>query len=424
MPSRSFLLNTYRAATTVFSPFAGLLLRARFHRGKEDATRLKERTGVTQLARPDAPAIWLHGASVGEAIALLPLIDRLSGRGLHLLVTTGTRTSAEVMAQRLPPGATHQYVPLDVPKFLRRFLSHWQPNLFILAESELWPNMLIEIFEARIPAIIVNGRMSERSMQRWLKAPVAAENLVGRLALCLTQSEEDARRFTELGATHARSAGNLKFDSLPPPVDNAELARLTALVGTNPVWLAASTHPGEEEIALAVHNHLLPRWPNLLTIILPRHPGRGAEISALAASAGLAAHMRSRRDALPSEGGIYIADTIGETGLFYRLSGIAFMGRSLAGGGGQNPIEPAKLGTAILHGPQISNFMQVYSALHETGGAIEIDEPATLPVVLDELFSNAGKTRELSRAAFQTVERIGGATDRIMQALEPYLSRL
>ncbi|MGE3246028.1 MAG: 3-deoxy-D-manno-octulosonic acid transferase [Beijerinckiaceae bacterium] len=423
MQAQSRLVSLYRLAMRGFGPFAGLLLRARLRRGKEDPERIGERMGQAGVPRPSGPLVWLHGASIGEAVSLLPLAGLLRGRGIAVLFTTGTITSANLLAARLPPGAIHQYIPLDVPRFWNRFLTHWRPGLLVVAESEIWPNMLAGARAAKVPVTIVNGRMSERSMARWLKAPNAAAAILGQIDLCLTQTEGDAQRFHRLGAPHVQVAGNLKYDSAAPPVDNDEYARLTARIGSRPVWLAASTHAGEEDIAIRVHDHLLQRWPDLLTIILPRHPERGGEIAALAGRYGYAAPLRSQGAPFP-DGGLYIADTVGETGLFYRLSGIAFVGRSLAGGGGQNPIEPAKLGTAILHGPDVGNFTEVYAELHAGGGAVEVADADALAATLEDLLTDGAKVRAYSRAALQAVERIGGATGRILLALEPWLMRL
>ncbi len=423
MSADSFLPGLYRGAMYCAQPLAGPFLRWRQWRGKEDAARLGERKGIASLPRPHGPLIWMHGASIGEALAILPLSAALRGRGFQVLFTTGTVTSASLMRQRLPGGVIHQYLPLDMPQYWRRFLAHWRPAIILIAESELWPNMLAEAKIAGIPAVVVNGRMSDRSSRRWLKLPSAAKAIFGTLALCLAQSKGDAERYAQLGAARVEVAGNLKYDAAAPPVDNEEFARLSAVIGARPVWLAASTHEGEDDIAIRVHDDLLERWPDLTTIILPRHPHRGPQIAALAERYGYRVSLRSRGDKMLESGGLYIADTIGETGLFYRLSGIAFIGRSLATGGGQNPIEPAKLGAAILHGPDVGNFSEVYQALHAGGAALEVEDDEDLSRTLAALLGDGAKIRALTQAAHQTVDRIGGATGRIISALEPYLAR-
>ena len=423
MQARSWLASLYRLGMICAGPLAGLILSLRKFHGKEDPARIGERKGHPSTARPEGPLIWMHGASVGEALAILPLSAQLRSRGFQVLFTTGTVTSAHLMAQRLPAGVIHQYVPLDVPQFWQRFLSHWRPGIVMIAESELWPNMLAETRAAHIPAVIINGRMSARSTGRWLKVPTTARAVFQNVDLCLAQSTADGDRYAQLGARKVLVAGNLKYDSAAPPVDNEEFARLSVVLGARPLWLAASTHDGEDDIAIRVHDDLLPRWPDLTTIILPRHPHRGPQIQALARRYGYTAALRSRGENLPPNGGLYIADTIGETGLFYRLCGIAFIGRSLAAGGGQNPIEPAKLGAAILHGPAVSNFAEVYGALKANGGTIEVEDDEALSQAVAMLLDDGAKVRGLARAALQAVEQIGGATTRIMAALEPYLQR-
>ena len=418
------LLSVYKCATAGLSPFAPALLRWRLRHGKEDAGRLPERTGYASLPRPPGPVVWLHGASVGEAVALLPLIGALRGRRWHTLLTTGTVTSAQLMEARLPPGAIHQFVPLDTPQFARRFLDHWRPQLVLLAESELWPNTLMEITDRDIPVALVNARLSARSAARWKKLPGFIGELLRRIDVTLAQSHGDAERFMELGAPRVSIAGNLKYDVPALPCDPQELGRLKARIGARPVWVAASTHDGEEEAAMQAHAKLAARWPNLVTVIAPRHPERGADIAALAAQRGLQVHMRSRKEDIGEHGCIYVADTIGELGLFYRVASVVFLGRSLTLAGGQNPIEPAKLGNAILHGPFVSNFSDVYRELDEAGGAIQVSDAETLGDMLGALFSDPARLRAMARRSGETVEKLGGATQAIMTAIEPFLMQV
>ncbi|MDO9442563.1 MAG: 3-deoxy-D-manno-octulosonic acid transferase, partial [Beijerinckiaceae bacterium] len=382
------LLAAYRGATAMLGPFGPALLTWRRQRGKEDVRRMNERMGHPGLPRPDGRVAWLHGASVGEGLALLPLVEHLRARGFSVLITTGTVTSAQVLAGRMPGGAIHQYVPIDVPKFMRRFVDHWKPDLVMIAESELWPNLIIEVTNRDIPLVLVNARLSERSFQRWQRLPGFISALLQRIDLCLAQTKDDAARLMMLGAPRVQVSGNLKFDVGAPPVDSGKLAELAGLIGPRPVWVAASTHAGEEEVALAVHRQLLARFPTLLTIVAPRHAHRGAEIAAMATAHGAASALRSQ-GAMPGEDtGFYIADTMGELGLFYRLSSVVFVGKSMTGRGGQNPIEPAKLGSAILHGPHVANFAEVYRALDASRGAMQVGDADTLARALALLFSD------------------------------------
>lgn len=422
MSDASLLLTLYRVGTMSISPLARAALAWRRLRGKEDPLRLSERLGFPSKARPSGPLAWLHGASVGESLVLMTLAPRLTARGFHVLITTGTITSANLLGLRLPAGVTHQFVPLDAPKFWRRFLDHWRPDLFLLAESELWPNMLLEAARRQIPVALVNARMSERSFARWRRAPSAARLLLTRIDVCLAQSQKDAERFTKLGARRVLVAGNIKYDAPAPPVDAVELAALSAAVGPRPVWLAASTHSGEESAALAVHATLAKRFPNLLTIIAPRHADRGEDVAAIAAQAGARAARRSLKQSLDENVDVYIADTMGEAGLYYRLAGVVFVGKSLTSeGGGQNPIEPAKLGGAVLHGPHVANFADVYADLDASGGARSVKDVAELTEAVRSLLSDVAKLRKMARAAAEAVERVGGAADAVMRSLEPWM---
>ncbi len=419
------LLVAYRVTTMVLGPLAPALLAWRRRRGKEDPGRIGERLGRTELIRPDGRLAWLHGASVGEGLALLPLVERLIERGFRVIVTTGTVTSAKILGVRLPLGAIHQYAPIDVPAVMGRFLEHWRPDLVAIAESEIWPNMLCETRRRSIPLVLVNARLSRRSFSRWRMFPRTIGPLLGRVDLILAQTYEDALRLERLGAPRVQIAGNLKYDVPPPPIDPVKLAELTAAIGPRPVWLAASTHPPEEDIIIEAHIQAAGQRPGLLTIIAPRHVARGADIAGIAAARGIVTALRSRGDPITRETGLYVADTMGELGVFYRLAGLVFVGKSIGGAaGGQNPIEPAKLGAAVLHGPDVANFVEVYRAIDTAKGAIMVADASTLARTLGALLSDPASARLMARAAGEAVDRLGGATNVVMTALEPYLMQM
>ena len=417
-------LRLYRGGLVALEPVAAAILLWRMRRGKEDRERLGERRGIPGRQRPHGGLAWLHGASIGETLALMPVVEHLIRRGLHVLVTSGTRTSAELVARRLPPGAAHQFVPVDAPRYIRRFLDHWMPDIALVAESEIWPNTILELDRRGIPLILVNGRMSERSFRRWSRLPHVARALLDRFALCLAQSQADAERLFRLGAPRIGVAGNLKFDASPPPADPRALAQLSGLLSGRPVWVAASTHAGEEAHAVASHQALAGHFPGLLTVVVPRHPQRGAEIADLARFAGLEVARRSADGEPERTTELYVVDTIGELGLFYRLAPLVFMGGSLVPHGGQNPIEPAKLGAAILHGPHVHNFTDVYAALDGAGGALPVADGQNLTYALYELFSDPGVMRDMARAAAGAVEGLGGALGRTVQAIEPFIAQM
>jgi 3-deoxy-D-manno-octulosonic-acid transferase len=417
-------LPVYGALANGLSPFSRIFLWRRAQRGKEDRKRLGERRGVASLPRPEGRLAWLHGASVGEGLALLPLVERLTAKGFHVLVTSGTVTSARILAQRLPSGSSHQYVPLDAPRYIEAFLDHWRPDLFVLAESELWPNTINAVHARKIPITLVNARLSPRSFARWRRLPGFIGALLGKIDLCLAQSQDDAGRLLQLGAPRVNAIGNIKYDVEAPPNDAVKLEALSSQIGARQIWVAASTHAGEEALALRVHKQLAQQFPGLLTVLAPRHSHRGGDIADLARAAGLSVAQRSLNQKIDAATQIYVGDTMGELGLFYRLSSVIFVGKSLLGQGGQNPIEPAKLGSAILHGPHVGNFLEVYAALDEKGGAIPVKDADGLAEGLAALFTDPALLRRTAEASRQAVGELGGATDKIMQALEHYIAHM
>src|SRR5436853_7116427 len=259
-------LRAYGSFATMATPLSRLVLARRLRRGKEHPQRLAERRGESSVARPPGPLIWAHGASVGEMLAVIPLVEGLRARNFNVLVTSGTVTSARLAERRLPPGAIHQFVPLDAPRYTARFLEHWQPNLALLAESDLWPNLIVSCTERNIPLILVNGRLSERSFTRWRYLPHTINALLSRFDLCLAQSEPDAERYSELGAPRVSMTGNLKLDVPAPPVDAGKLTASRAVVRPRPMIAAASTHPGEEAFILDAHARPRQRSPGLSPI--------------------------------------------------------------------------------------------------------------------------------------------------------------
>jgi len=418
------LLRAYRVVSSAAAPLTALLAKQRIRQGKEDPARVGERRGIASRPRPDGPLIWLHGASVGEVLAAAALIERLRARGLQVLVTSGTVTSAAIVTKRFPPEVMHQFLPYDAPKYIARFLDHWQPSLALFIESDLWPNLILTAASRRLPMVLINGRMSQRSFPRWQRASRTIGALLGRFDICLAQSQIDAERFAALGAESVAVTGNLKWDVDAPPADDARLQRLLALTRGRQVVVAASTHPGEEEILLAAHKKLTAYFPRLLTVIVPRHPQRGEAVARLVTAAGLQVALRSHEDLPGARVGVYIADTMGELGLFYRLAPIVFMGGSLVEHGGQNPIEPAKLGSAIVHGPHVFNFTDVYAALDRAGGAHQAGGEAELVQQLGRLLHDAAARQASIVAAEQVVRQLGGALERTLSALQPYLLQL
>jgi 3-deoxy-D-manno-octulosonic-acid transferase len=398
--SRPASLALYAAAMGAVSPLAPLVLKARVVRGKEDPARLAERSGRASHPRPQGRLIWLHGASVGEGLSLLPLIERLRGSApdAALLVTSGTRTSAEMLGARLPPGAIHQYVPLDMPAAAGRFLSHWRPDLGVFVESELWPNLIAATKGSGARLALISARMSETSLRGWRRAPAAARAVLQAFDLILAKDEPARARFEALGGNVA-GLWDAKLGAPPLSADEGELAALRAALAGRPVLLAASTHAGEEEIVLSAFARAADRSDALL-IIAPRHPARGAEVMALAEAAGLAAARRGAGGD-PGRARVYVADTLGELGLFFRLARVAFIGGSLVRGlGGHNPLEPARLSCATASGSYTEHW-PVYDALRRENAVrtvTDIGELATLfsEALAERLGDLAGRGKDLA----------------------------
>jgi 3-deoxy-D-manno-octulosonic-acid transferase len=417
-------LRLYRRLSFMAAPLAPALIKRRLKQGKEDPERVGERRGVSRDIRPEGPLVWIHGASVGEILAAAGLVEKLRNLNFRILLTSGTTTSAAIVAKRFPADIIHQYVPYDSPRYVARFLDHWRPSLALFIESDLWPNLILASAARRLPMVLINGRMSQRSFPRWRRFSRTISALLGRFDVCLAQSRLDAERFAALGSPSVITTGNLKLDVPAPPVDAARLERLISLTRGRPIVVSASTHPGEEEILVDVHRVLSGFFPSLLSVIVPRHPHRGEAIAHMIEGAGLQVALRSHEEMPTAATHVYVADTMGELGLFYRLASIVFMGGSLVEHGGQNPIEAVKLGAAIVHGPHVFNFTDVYEALDAAGGARRADNLEALVKHLGQLLSDPAARDSSAGAASRVVGELGGALDRTFAALEPYLLQL
>lgn len=419
-------LGAYAAASWIVAPALGLHLRRRATQGREDPLRLNERFGAPTHPRPPGALVWVHAASVGEALSLLPLLHVIEQRwpSLHVLMTSGTPTSAAALATRLPQRVLHQFAPIDTPAAVRGFIGHWRPDAALWVESELWPNMLGALKRRRIPAILVNGRMSDRSFRRWSRLRPVARAVLDAFVSILAQSEMDARRFIALGASDAAPAGNLKLAAADLPADGAVLDAARASLGDRPRWLSASTHPGEEQIAADVHLALAARKQSLLTVIVPRHPARGDEIAAMLRSRGLSVAVRSRSEPVAASSQVYVADTIGELGVWYRLCPISFVGGSLVTLGGHNPLEPARLCCAVLSGPHVDNFRALMDGLAAAGGLIMVDDARSLSHQVGRLLDDPAGLAAQGAAARRYADRHAEVLPRLTAALAPWLDKV
>ena len=417
------MLKAYRLAMGALEPLAPTILRMRARADKEDPERMTERLGRASMPRPAGDLIWLHGASVGETLSLLPLVEALRGErpDLTLLVTSGTVTSAHVLGRRLPRGVIHQYLPLDTPTAAKRFLAHWRPALAVLVESELWPGLLLQAKADGTRLALLGARLSEGSAKGWAKAPRSARAVLGAFDLILAQDGHSRSRIEALGGQVAGEL-DLKKAGAPLDCDEDELNRLKSAVGKRPVVVVASTHPGEDDAAAEALAAI--STPRPLLILVPRHPERGGVVAAAMAQRGLTVSRRSLREPLNEDTQVYVADTLGELGLFFRLADLVIMGGSLTGGvGGHNPLEPARLGRAVISGPDTANFREAYAGLLSSQGAVTAEDQAALNRLVRDLIADPALRREMGLRAKAYAEGDDHALDSALHALRPLLPR-
>ncbi len=416
--------GSYAFVARLAAPLVRRYLRRRLAQGREDADRLPERLGHASVARPAGPLVWIHGASVGEAQSALPLIDRLRRDWPHyaILVTSGTVTSARLMARRLPPEVIHQYVPVDLPDAVAGFLDHWHPEIGIVIESEFWPNLLRTATARGTRLVLLNGRVSADSYRSWRRArPLIAELLAG-FSLVAARSPEDRDRLLGLGARDVAAPGDLKAAARALAADPALVAEMDAQLAGRPRWFAASTHPGEERAIGETQRTLRTHIPGLITLLAPRHPGRAPEIRRELESLGLAVAQRSRGEPIAAETDIYLADSIGELGVWFRLAEITFVGGSLVPHGGQNLLEPARLDCAVITGPHTANFARIAAEMDEAGALLQVGGPAELTMAVADLLADPARRRAMAEAACAYARRQAGVLDRVMEVLAPLLN--
>lgn len=400
----------YRLITSLIGPVLPLLIRTRIKAGKEDPARVKERYGRSEIMRPPGELIWLHGASVGETQMLRPLIDRLLEKpDRHVLVTSGTRTSADLLAEQLPERAFHQYLPLDTPRATARFVAYWFPNLAVFAESELWPNLIWTTERAGIPLALINARMSDGSIAGWHKRLPLANSVFGAFDTILAADRRTADGISDLAIRTVPDIGSLKFDADALGVDTDERDRLREQIGDRPVWLAASTHEAEE----AVFRRMRDELSDVFMIWLPRHPARGPAIAD-----AIKAPLRSAGEC-PTDANAYVMDTMGEMGLALALADICVLGGSFDPSlTGHNPLEAARAGVPVVSGPYHASFVDLYRRMVDTNSVRIADEDETLSLIRDGL---SGKLDEMVTNATQFAANSSGSLNRTVRELEQLL---
>lgn len=415
----------YKRTMTFGKPVIMSFLNQRLKNGKEDPERLQERFGLPSRPRPENnPLMWVHVASVGEAQSMLHLIDLFLEQNQtgSVLVTSITRTSAALLEKRLPARAFHQYLPVDRPKWVKRFLDYWQPTFILWAESELWPSILSEIGQRHIPMALINARMSQKSFKNWSRVKGLAQDILSAFTVILTQTDMDKNYYTSLGARSVVTAGNIKFASPPLPYNSDDLNQLKDAIQNRTLWVYASTHAGEEELAAKIHSDIRAYIPNLLTIIIPRHPERRADILKRLEPYELNITSRTQHKILPHEKtDIYLVDTLGELGLFYRLSPLSMIGRSFSadGGGGHNPLEAAQLQSAILHGPNVQNLSDIFVPMDEQGAALCLKSPDELAPAIRALLTDKESLNKLAEKGYHYAQSQKQILSKVIEECEP-----
>ncbi len=418
-------ISIYNTLVRILYPIAiSRYIEKRKENGKEDIKRFNERLGKPTMPRPEGKLFWLHGASVGESLSMLPLIDKLllTYPEAHVMVTTGTTTSAELMGKRLPERAFHQYIPIDNPTFTKRFVKHWQPDVALWFESELWPAMLSTIKSKNIPLILVNGRISNRSFKRWQQFDFVCKELLSCFTYCLGQSDEDAYRLKVLGAKEAECLGNLKYAGLPLPVDEAKKKEIEAQINGRTVWLASSTHDDEEMRIARFNIELKKEFPDLLLIVAPRHPNRGEEIQKrMQEELNLKVSLRSKNEPITEETDVYVANTIGELGLWYNICPIVFVGGSLIPHGGQNFMEPSRCRDAVIVGPHMHNFTDAMNRAQKADAVTQVKDVIELSNQVCLLLENKDLLEERRQKAYDWAMSESKVLDGIMNKIKEYI---
>ncbi len=414
------ILLLYSTLSYGMRPLANYMLKKRLKKGKEDFKRIQERRGKSDFSWRHHPVIWIHAASIGESLSALTLVEALekSYPDFRFVITTGTTTSAKIMANKLSQSAIHQFFPLDYPLWVNRFLDNWNPQIALFIESEFWPNMLTSLKKRQIPCFLINGRISDNSFKTWKKIPFSIRYLLSTFTESFGQSELDTERLKILGAKNSAFLGNLKF------VPSSQKISLSTLLEGKKRWLLSSSHKGEEEIAAHIHKQLKLKYPDIHTCIMPRHIERSDDIEAMLKSQNIPTTRYSRQEK-PRAGGIYIFDAIGKAEQFYALGGPTLIGRSFCKGGGQNPIEPARFGNPILMGPDMSNFKHITQLMLNNNIAQQVQEESELLYSLETWLKDDEAYKKQAEHNQKWASQLGkGIIDAHLKQLTPYLEKV
>lgn len=416
----SFFLYVYLLLADTLTGVANRKLEARLKAGKEDPNRINERRGQSPNIRPEGEVIWFHAASVGESIALLGLIENIvEERPLtNILITTGTTASANLINTRLPKKTIHQYVPLDVGKFVCNFLDHWRPNLAVFTESELWPCLIATTHARKVPLILINARISRKSFSKWKWLKGLVSSILSKFDIILCQDENTAKFIRKLSKSKIdpKVVGSLKESAPPLPFSEEDRSVISNQIGSRPIWLAASTHEREELMMAEAHEYARRFSRRLLLIIVPRHPNRGKKICSDLRNLGWQVSLRSDGEKINNYTEIYIADTFGEMGLWYRISSISFLGGSMTEVGGHNPFEPATLGSAILHGPHVWSAAEAYEELGKVKASLQVKNPEELSQAIVDLL-NPDTNASMAKSAWDLSSKEAEASSQALKEI-------
>jgi 3-deoxy-D-manno-octulosonic-acid transferase len=413
----------YSALHYLALPFIFLRLAWRGHRDPGYWERWGERFGRIPALPGNQQTLWIHAVSVGEVQAAVPLVRALrsGGRDLRIVVTTTTPTGQERVRQALGNSVLHRYAPYDLPAAVRRFLARVRPQLVIIMETELWPNILHQCSRQRIPVLLANARLSERSAASYRRVASTARQMLAGVSCIAAQTRQDAARLVSLGARpdRVRVTGNTKFDVRLPASLSEEAQVLRRCFGVDRgVWIAASTHDGEEQQVLKAFETVREALPDSLLVLVPRHPDRAASVATLARRSGHVTAMRSESPASCADASVFIGDTLGELPLFYAASDVAFVGGSLVQEGGHNMLEPAALGVPVIFGPHVHDVVEISERLTQAGAGRKVDDHGELGAAVVEYMQDANLRHVAGQRGREFVEENRGALNLVMELVD------
>ena len=395
----------YRFFTYLFYPFAPIYLYFRKIKKKEDSISYKEKLSRIETAREEGFLIWFHVASVGEAMSILPLIEScIEEKKIDkILLTSITLSSGNVLKKRFSQNVKvfHQFLPLDISVWTNKFLDHWKPNLSIFIDSEIWPNLISQISKKKIPLLLINARITKKSFDRWKLIISFAKKIFEKFDLCIASNKESESFLKILGAKNIKNYGNLKFSKIKTELNNKLDSDFLIKIENRKIWCGASTHPTEEILCAKSHLKIKEKYKNILTIIIPRHIDRIKTIYEELSKLNLKIVLSSNLSQVDTKTDVILVDSYGESLKFYNISKYVFLGKSLTTSltkdSGQNPIEPARLGCKIFHGPYVSNFAEIYKYFNELGISKEVNSSNELSLSLVEEFKdNKPKNPEIA----------------------------